>query len=146
MNKFVSWKQLIIGCTVGNILELYDFILYAYFSTIIGLLFFPTNNKFIATLLAFSVFATGCLMRPIGSIIFGLLGDRLGRRKALVFSVGLITLSTGFIGVLPTYQTIGLVAPILLVVSRLLQGLSMCGEEVGAAIYLMESAPKHQRC
>ncbi len=146
MNKFVSWKKLIIGCTVGNILELYDFILYAYFATIIGLLFFPTHNKFVATLLAFSVFATGCLMRPIGAIFFGLIGDRLGRRKALILSVGLMALSTGFIGLLPTYATIGIWAQILLVLSRLLQGLSMCGEEVGAAIYLMESAPQKQRC
>jgi MFS transporter, MHS family, proline/betaine transporter len=146
MNKVSTWKTLILGCSVGNVLELYDFILYAYFSSTLGLLFFPTDNTFIATMLAFSVFAIGCLMRPIGAIIFGIVGDKLGRRKALLLSIGMMTFATCFIGILPTYATIGLFAPLLLLTSRLIQGLSMSGEEVGAAIYLMENAPNEHRC
>lgn len=145
MKLTASWRQFILGCSVGNILEWYDFILYGYFSPIIASLFFPAENPYISMLLTFSVFASGCLMRPFGSLLFGHIGDTYGRKHALLITIVIITLATTSIGLLPTYAHAGLLAPILLTVSRLVQGLAVSGEEVGAAIFLTENAPKHRR-
>ncbi len=136
-----NWRKVIPGCITGNILELYDFIIYAYFSSIISQLFFPTHDGYAAIILTFGVFAGGNLMRPVGALFFGHLGDHLGRKPALVVSVGLMAISTTLIGLLPIYNQIGIYAPLLLALCRLLQGFSMCGEEVGAAIYLIENTP-----
>lgn len=142
--KIAKWTQLIPACVSGNILELYDFVLYAYFAPIIGEQFFPSENQTVTTMLSFSVFATGCAMRPVGAVFFGWFGDKFGRKKALVYSVSAMIFSTCLIGLLPNFASVGIAAPIMLLISRLIQGLSMCGEEVGAAIYLMESAPKNR--
>lgn len=139
-------RKLIIDALIGNIMEFYDFIIYAYFSTQIAKQFFVSDDPFIATLLPFTVFASGYLTRPIGAIHFGSIGDKLGRKKALVLSIGLITLSTAAIGVLPSYQAVGYLAPILLVICRLLQGFAVSGEQSGAAVYLSENINQNRHC
>ncbi len=137
-------KKLIIGALIGNIMEFYDFIIYAYFSQQIAAQFFISSDPFISTLLTFTVFASGYLTRPLGAIYFGSIGDKLGRKKALVLSIGLITLSTAAIGVLPSYQSIGYLAPILLVMCRLFQGFAVSGEQSGAAVYLSENVNQNR--
>lgn len=140
-----SWKKYIFGCAVGNILEWYDFILYGFFASTLSKLFFPAQDHFIALLLTFTVFASGCLIRPLSGVVFGYIGDKFGRKKALVYSIALITIATTCMGALPTYATVGVLAPLLLVVCRLLQGVAVSGEEIGAAIMLAENAsPKQQ--
>jgi MFS transporter, MHS family, proline/betaine transporter len=140
-----SWKKYIFGCAVGNILEWYDFILYGFFASTLAKLFFPTQDHFIALLLTFTIFASGCLIRPLSGVVFGYIGDKFGRKKALVYSIGLITIATTLMGALPTYATVGVAAPLLLVICRLLQGVAVSGEEIGAAIMLAENAsPKQQ--
>jgi MHS family proline/betaine transporter-like MFS transporter len=139
------WKKLIAGCVFGNVLVYYDFILYGYFSHIIAKLFFPTTSQFVSLLLTFSVFASGCLMRPIGAMVFGHIGDRYGRKIALLVSITCLTLFTTLMGLIPSYQMIGFWAPICLLLCRLLQGAAISGEEMGAVIYLAENAPLSKR-
>jgi MFS transporter, MHS family, proline/betaine transporter len=136
-----DWKKIVVSATVGNILGLYDFILYAYFSQIISQLFFPAFDHFVSMMLTFGVFATGCLIRPVGAIFFGYVGDRFGRKKTLVLSITMITLATTTFGLLPTYHQIGAYASFLLLLCRLLQGVSMSGEETSAAVFLSEISP-----
>lgn len=140
-----QWKKFIFGCVGGNILELYEFIIYGYFASIIGSLFFSTQNHYTSLMAAFAVFATGSIVRPFSSIIFGHIGDKLGRRFSLIISVGIMAVSTLCIGLLPTYSQIGITAPVLLIICRIGQGLSMTSEEVGAALFLMENAPNTQK-
>ncbi|MBM3610678.1 MAG: MHS family MFS transporter [Alphaproteobacteria bacterium] len=128
------------AAVVGNALEMYDFSLYGIFSPILGTLFFPSQDPRISLLIVFSVYATGFIMRPLGAIFFGHLGDRKGRKPALVISMILMAISTIMIGILPSYDEIGILAPILLVFSRLLQGLSAGGEYIGASLFAMEHA------
>src|ERR1700733_8424772 len=101
-----QWKKYIPGCVAGNVLELYEFIIYGYFASIIGKLFFPMQNQSASLMAAFAVFATGLLIRPFSAIIFGYLGDKFGRRLSLIISVGLMATATFLIGVLPTYTQI----------------------------------------
>lgn len=130
---------------VGNLLEWYDFSLYGYFSPIIARLFFPNYDPFISLISTFAVFAAGFLMRPLGALFFGYLGDRVGRKHALLFSLLLISLPTIFIGLLPTYETAGILAPILLTFLRLLQGLSAGGEYTSSIIFLTEHAKSNRK-
>jgi len=132
-------KWFIIGALVGNIMEFFDFIIYAYLSKYIAINFFPHNNQFISKLLIFSVFASGYLTRPIGAVIFGYIGDKFGRKTALVQSILIITTATTCIGLLPSYNSIKLLAPILLIVCRLVQGFEVSGEQSGVAVYLSEN-------
>lgn len=140
-----SWRKVILSATVGNIFILYDFILYAYFSPIISQLFFPSFDHFAAMMLTFAAFATGCLIRPVGALFFGYLGDRLGRKKVLVLSISMVTFATTAFGLLPTYHQIGAYAPFLLLLCRLLQGIAMSGEETAAAVFLSETAPQNRQ-
>ena len=103
----------IISSSVGNTLEWYEYTLYAYLATIISSLFFPMDNKFVAMILTFATFAIGLAARPIGGIIFGYIGDRDSRKKSLTITMLLMSIPPMFIGLLPTYQAIGIVAPIL---------------------------------
>jgi MHS family proline/betaine transporter-like MFS transporter len=135
----------IAGAGIGNILEWYDFTVYAYLAAIIGRKFFDSNNETAALLATFAVFGIGFVARPLGGFLLGLYGDRYGRKPTLMLTFGLIAFSTGLIGILPTYATIGLAAPILLVTARLLQGISAGGEWGGAASFLVEWAPAHRR-
>lgn len=126
-------------------LEWYDFAAYGYFSAVIGQNFFPSANHAASLLSAFAVFAAAFFMRPIGGAVFGHVGDRYGRKTALVLSAGLMTVSTFAMGCLPTYETAGLLAPVLLVLLRLGQGLSVGGEYTSSAIFLAETAEPRRR-
>lgn len=135
----------IISSSIGNILEWYDFGLFAIYSTIFSQLFFPEANPRIALLETLGIFSIGFFCRPIGALIFGYLGDKRGRSKTLRLSILMISLPTLLIGLLPTYASIGVAAPILLLLIRIWQGISLGGEYSGNLIYLAESAPSKHR-
>lgn len=122
----------------GNILEYYDFTVYAVFSVAIGHSFFPQYSEIAQILLSLGVFAIGFLTRPIGGILFGYIADRYGRRISLIISMLGMTCSTLVMGILPGYEMIGYAAPMVLVMMRLLQGLCISGEGAGAAIFILE--------
>jgi MHS family proline/betaine transporter-like MFS transporter len=141
----VERRKAVIAAVVGNALEWYDFGVYGYFVLIISQLFFPAEDPLVSRILTFAVFGIGFVMRPAGSIIFGIYSDRAGRRKSLGAVIFLMAFSTFAIGLLPTYSQVGPAAPILLVCIRLLQGLSAGGEGGSSSTYLVEYAPKGQR-
>jgi MHS family proline/betaine transporter-like MFS transporter len=130
---------------IGTILEWYDFSLFAFFTPIIAPLYFPHENKLAALMLTYAIFAIGFLVRPLGAIIFGHMGDRFGRKKTLVMSILLMSIATCCIGLLPTYMQIGIAAPILLIVLRIFQGLSVGGESTGAVLFVVESYSSKNR-
>jgi len=131
---------------VGNFMEWFDFAIYGFFAALIGQVFFPAGTSPVVALLSsFSVFAVGFLMRPLGALLLGPIGDKHGRRTALVVSVVLMGTATFLIGVLPSFASIGVAAPILLVVLRCAQGVAAGGEWTGSAAYLVESAPANRR-
>lgn len=134
--------QSIFAGLIGHALEYYDVMLYGFFSAIISPLFFPSENPLVTTFASVSSFAAGFVMRPVGSIFFGHLGDRLGRKKALTLSIFLVIIPTFLIGILPTYDQIGIWAPILLITCRLLQGFCLGGEVGGAITYILEHCAK----
>jgi len=131
--------------TVGNVLEWYDFAVYGYFAAAIGSHFFPHQDPIAQLLAAFGVFAVGYLMRPVGGVIIGHIGDRYGRRAALVFSVTAMAVPTTLIGLLPGYAAIGVAAPIALTLLRMIQGLSVGGEHPSSIVFLVEHAPEGRR-
>lgn len=135
----------IVSGAVGNILEWYDFITYAFLAAVLGRLFFPADEPGISLLNSLAVFGVGFLIRPVGGIVFGHYGDKVGRRQALSLSIVLMGISTLVMGVLPTYEQIGIAAPLLLVLARLLQGFSAGGELIGSSIFLVEHAPANRR-
>src|SRR5918992_2435615 len=131
---------------VGTTIEFYDFFIYGTAAALVfPKVFFPTVTPFIGTLLSFGSFGAGFIARPLGGIIFGHFGDRIGRKKMLIFSLLLMGLSTAAVGALPTYAAVGVLAPILLVVLRLLQGIAPGGEWGGAVLLAVEHAPAHRR-
>jgi MFS transporter, MHS family, proline/betaine transporter len=138
-------KKVILSGMIGNGLEWYDYALYAYMVTIISKLFFPAGNESAHLLATLGIFAVGFVARPFGAILFGRMGDRLGRRAALVASIFLMAIPTGCIGLLPTYAQIGIAAPALLTLMRVLQGLSLGGEFSGSMTYLVEHSPGSKR-
>lgn len=130
---------------IGNFMEWFDFAVYGFFASTIGKLFFPESTPTLALLSAFAVFAVGFIMRPLGAFILGPIGDKHGRKAALVWSVLLMGGATTVMGLLPTYAVAGLLAPILLVLLRCVQGIAAGGEWSGSAAYLVESAPNNKR-
>ncbi len=130
---------------VGNVLEWYDFVVYGFLAVIIGELFFPSEDPMVSLLKSFGVFAVGFVMRPVGAILFGHIGDKYGRKKALTISIILMAFSTTSIGLLPTYAQIGLLAPVLLVLLKLFQGLSVGGEYTTSVSFIVEHAPQDKR-
>jgi len=130
---------------IGNVLEWYDFAIYGYFAAAIGRHFFPHEDAVAQLLSAFGVFALGYLARPVGGVIIGHIGDRFGRRAALTFSVAAMAIPTFLIGVLPGYETLGLLAPAALTLLRMVQGLSVGGEYTSSMVFLVESAPAGRR-
>ena len=139
-------RQSIKGASIGNFMEWYDFGVYGYIATTIAQVFYPGNSVSAVHLIAtFSTLAAAFVVRPIGGIIFGPLGDRIGRKRVLVITVALMTVGTTGTGLLPGYSAIGIWAPILLVVGRVFQGLSTGGEYVGAMTYIVEQAPDRKR-
>ena len=133
-----SFFSKVFGTVFGNIAEFYNFVIYAFFHSYIAANFFPNKSHYFSLFLTFFVFLTGYITRPLGSLLFGYIGDKYSRKKALVISIALMTFTTFAIGLLPTYHSVGLLAPILLFLFRMLQGLSVSGEEGGAAVYLAE--------
>lgn len=125
---------------IGNVLEWFDFAVYGYFSTDIGKQFFPESSPTARQLLSLAVFALGFAARPVGSIVLGSVGDRIGRRALLTLSIALMGGATLAIGLLPTFATLGVAAPILLLVFRLVQGFSLGGEFTGSMVYTTELA------
>jgi MHS family proline/betaine transporter-like MFS transporter len=134
-------RRAILSCAIGNFFELFDFTIYGYFAVAIARAFYPSGSMFST----FATFGAAFLMRPVGAIVLGAYGDRMGRRAALVVTIGLMAAATGFTGLIPSYQSIGVWAPIALVVCRLLQGFSTGGEWGGAAAFLVEYAPPGKR-
>ena len=134
MNQKSETKILkIVGiASIGGGLEMYDFVIYAFFAPIIGKLFFPPGNNIAGLLSAFAVFAIGYFMRPVGALVFGHFGDTIGRKKALLITILIMAIATTLIGCLPTYQTAGLTATVLLISLRLLQGFAVGGDLPGA--------------
>ena len=130
---------------IGNLLEWYDFTVYGYFAASIGRAFFPQQNQVAQVLSAFGIFAVGFLMRPVGGALFGYIGDRFGRRIALSASVVAMALPTFLIGVLPGYAVLGLAAPLLLTLLRMIQGLSVGGEYTTSVVFLVERARPGRR-
>lgn len=140
-----SLRRTLLAGAVGNAIEFYDFIVYAYLAGYFAAHFFPTHDPVAALLASYGAFATGMIMRPVGGILFGNIGDRIGRKAALQLSVLLIAIPTLLIGLMPTYATIGLWAPVLLIVLRMLQGLSVGGEYSSSIVFLIEHAPTNRR-
>lgn len=130
---------------IGNVLEWYDFALYGYFAHQIAPLFFPHTEPMLSKIATFAVFAIGFLMRPIGAIVFGHYGDKFGRKNALAAAILLMAIPTTLIGCLPSIHTIGIAAPLLLILFRLLQGLAVGGEFTGSIVYIIEHAPQNRR-
>jgi metabolite-proton symporter len=141
-----SRLRVILAASVGSALEWYDFFLYGTAAALVfGELFFPKSDPVVGTLLSFLTFGVGFVVRPIGGILFGIMGDRYGRKPVLVATLLMIGIGTTLIGVLPTYNQIGVWAPLLLVALRVVQGLGAGAEYGGAVIYLVENAPAKHR-
>jgi MFS family permease len=129
----------------GNFLEMYDFMVFGYYATAIGNAFFPSGNPFISLMLSLMTFGAGFLMRPLGAIVLGAYTDRRGRRAGLILTLGLMSVGIVSIACMPGYATIGLVAPLLVLIGRLLQGFSAGMELGGVSVYLSEIAtPGHK--
>ena len=138
-------RLVILASSLGTIFEWYDFFIYGTLAPVIATLFFPSTNPTAGLLLTLATFGAGFGVRPIGAILFGILGDRLGRKYTFLITITLMGIATAGVGLLPTYASIGLAAPALLVACRLLQGLALGGEYGGAAIYVAEHAPQNKR-
>jgi MHS family proline/betaine transporter-like MFS transporter len=137
--------RVIAASVIGNSLEWYDFTIYAFLATIISKHFFPHSTDTVALLSTFAVFGVGFIARPIGGLLIGLFGDAKGRKPALLLTIGLMATGTCLIGLLPSYATVGVWAPALLVLARTLQGFSAGGEWGGSASFLVEWAPRRRR-
>ncbi len=137
-------RSIITACSLGNFLEWYDYAVYGYLTSILARVFFPGNDihSLLDTLL---VFAIGFFARPLGSLIFGWIGDKWGRRESLIYSIIFMTLPTAFMAILPTYAQIGFSAVIALTILRLIQGIPVGGETAGVMCYLTEIAPPGQK-
>ena len=138
-------RTVIAAGAIGNVLEWYDFAIYGYFAASIGRTFFPKEDPVAQVLSAFGIFAIGFLMRPVGGALVGYIGDKLGRRTALTFSVTAMAIPTFLVGILPGYQVLGVVAPVALTVLRMIQGLSVGGEYTTSMVFLVERAPPERR-
>ena len=138
-------RRAIVSCAVGNFVELFDFVIYGLFATQIGANFFPSDQPLVSLLSSFATFGVGFFMRPVGAVVIGALGDLKGRKVALVLTVGLMATATAVTGLIPPYASIGIAAPIFLVLCRLVQGFSTGGEWGGAAAFLVEYAPPGKR-
>ncbi|EIT86455.1 proline-betaine transporter [Fictibacillus macauensis ZFHKF-1] len=138
-------KQSVFGTALGNAMEWFDFGIYSYLAVIIGKVFFPEISGGFQLIYSFATFAVAFLARPIGGIVFGLVGDRLGRKKVLAITLIMMAASTLSIGLIPGYASIGIAAPILLLTARLLQGFSTGGEYAGAMTFIAESSPDKKR-
>jgi MFS family permease len=140
-----SGRRAVTAAVVGNILEWYDFAVYAYMASVVAKTFFPTGDDVTSLLSTFAAFGVGFIVRPLGGILIGRLGDVKGRKAALILTVALMAAGTVMIGLTPSYQTIGLAAPLLVFVARLVQGFSAGGEWGTSTAFIVEWAPPHRR-
>ena len=140
-----SGRRTLLGGAIGNIGEQFDYSIYALVAPTIALHFFPQADPVAALLSTFAVFAVSFVARPFGGLLFGYIGDKHGRLAVLAWTVVLMGAGTMLVGLLPGYESIGVLAPALLVLCRLLQGLSLGGETTGVESFLAESAPDGKR-
>lgn len=138
-------RKVAVSSFLGNFIEWFDYASYSYFATTIALVFFPTGNHTVAMLQTFGVFALAFVLRPIGALFWGNFGDRKGRKGALAISIMFMSGASFLIGCLPSYAMIGVLAPVLLLLLRMVQGFSASGEYAGAATFLGEYAPTKKR-
>ncbi|RKP56035.1 MFS transporter [Pararobbsia silviterrae] len=138
-------RRVVIASVLGNAFEWFDFAIYGLFAVTIAHLYFPGGDAVASLMLTLATFGVGFFVRPLGGVLLGIYGDRVGRKKALSLTIALMALGTGMIGVLPTYAAIGMAAPILVVIARLIQGVSAGGEFSGATTMLIEFAPRDRR-
>jgi MFS transporter, MHS family, proline/betaine transporter len=138
-------RKVVVSGMIGNGLEWYDYALYGQMAWLLSKLFFPEGDPTVKLIATYGIFAAGFVIRPLGGILFGWIGDKWGRKKAMIIAVLMMAIPTGCIGLLPTYETIGIAAPVLLTVIRLLQGLSLGGEFTGSITYIIEHAPQDKR-
>jgi len=142
--EYSIWK-IISASSVGTMIEWYDFYIFGSLATIISPLFYPKGNNTLALIAYLSTFAVGFVVRPFGALFFGRIGDIIGRKYAFLVTLMVMGGSTALIGFIPTYATIGIAAPIILLVIRVLQGLALGGEYGGAAVYVAEHVPDDKR-
>lgn len=147
MNKELraAERRIVLAGLAGNVMEWYDFGTYGYFAAVIGKLFFPAHDPAVSLIASFAVFAIGFIGRPLGALVFGHIGDRAGRKRALMASVIMMAVPTALIGLLPTYAQVGILAPLLLVALRLFQGLAVGGEFTTSIVLLVEGAQRTRR-
>jgi MFS transporter, MHS family, proline/betaine transporter len=141
----VTRTRQLVAAVIGNALEWYDFVVFGFLSATISRLFFPKSSEYAALLLTFATFGVGFFMRPVGAIVLGLYADRAGRKSALQLVILLMTIAVALVAFAPTYESIGLGAPLLIVLARLLQGFASGGEFSSATSFLVESAPPHRK-
>jgi len=144
INK-AAMRRAVLSSIIGNAFEWFDFIIYGFFIGLISKAFFPDDDPFVVTILAASTFAVSYIVRPFGGVLLGMYADRAGRKPALTLMILIMGLSTLLIGATPTYASIGIIAPLLIVFARILQGLSAGGEFSSAAAMLIEYAPPRRR-
>ncbi|WP_419687211.1 MFS transporter [Serratia marcescens] len=140
----VNYK-VIVGASLGNGLEIFDFTVYSFFAAIIGKLYFPSDSAYGSLLMSVAVFGVGFIMRPLGSMVLGAYADRVGRKAAMLMTIVLMGVGTALIAFAPTHAQIGVLAPVLIVVGRLIQGFAAGGEVGSATTLLLESAGANQR-
>ncbi len=133
--------KLIVASSLGNALEFYEILVYGYFAVVISKVFFPVGDEAVSLLVTYGTFGISFLARPVGAIFFGHYGDRNGRKNALTLSIGLMTLGTALMTVMPSYDAVGLAAPVLVIVARLVQGFSVGGEFASSTAFLVEHRP-----
>ncbi|MBU1232931.1 MAG: MFS transporter [Proteobacteria bacterium] len=145
MKKEPINKKIYFAGLTGEIMEWFDFTVYGFFSLIIAQKFFPSDNHFVSLMATFATFAIGFVMRPLGAMVFGHIGDTFGRKNVLTISIFLMAFPSLIIGITPTFSTIGIFAPILLILMRMLQGISVGGEHTGSVVYLTELSNANNR-
>ncbi len=138
-------RRVVTAGVIGNVLEWYDFAVYGFFAPILAAKFFPAADPRVSLLAAFGAFAVGFLMRPVGAALFGHIGDRYGRARALLLSVAMMAVPTVLMGLLPTYDMIGIAASLLIVLLRMCQGIAVGGEFTSSIVFLAENAPRRRR-
>ena len=138
-------RRVVAATVIGNALEFYDFVTYAFFAVYIGKAFFPASTPLGSLLLSVAVFGVGFVSRPLGGVLIGSYADRAGRKPAMLLTIGLITVGTLGLAITPSYASIGMAAPIIVVLCRLVQGLALGGEVGPSSAFLIESAPADQR-
>ena len=138
-------RKSIFAVVLGNAVDFFDFGVYATFAVMIGHTFFPSDSAFVSLMLSVTAFGIGFIVRPLGAVLIGAYADRVGRKPAMLLTLVMMAVGTGSIAILPGYETIGIAAPILLVVTRMIQGLAWGGEAGPATTYILEAAPPHKR-